>query len=55
MVGEVSFASGVPEPATWVMMLMGLGGLGVALRFRRTPTTVAAWQNARLRAARPPT
>ena len=41
MVGEVSFASGVPEPATWAMMLMGLGGLGVALRLRRRPATAA--------------
>ncbi|WP_394763085.1 PEPxxWA-CTERM sorting domain-containing protein [Phenylobacterium sp.] len=26
---------GVPEPATWAMMLVGFGGLGVALRRRR--------------------
>ncbi len=26
---------GVPEPATWTMMLVGLGGLGAALRSRR--------------------
>lgn len=26
---------GVPEPATWAMMLMGFGGLGAALRRRR--------------------
>ena len=25
---------GVPEPATWALMLMGFGGLGVALRLR---------------------
>ena len=25
----------VPEPATWALMLMGLGGLGAALRSRR--------------------
>ena len=26
---------GVPEPATWAMMLMGFGGLGALLRRRR--------------------
>jgi hypothetical protein len=27
--------SGVPEPAAWSMMLIGLGGLGTAMRARR--------------------
>ena len=32
--------SAVPEPATWAMMLVGFGGLGVALRSRRRTATV---------------
>lgn len=28
---------GVPEPATWAMMLLGFGGIGVAMRRRRKP------------------
>jgi hypothetical protein len=31
--GTWTVASAVPEPATWAMMLVGLFGLGVALRF----------------------
>jgi uncharacterized protein (TIGR03118 family) len=31
----------VPEPSTWVMMLMGLGGLGLAARRRRTPLAIS--------------
>jgi hypothetical protein len=27
----------VPEPATWALMLLGFGGMGAALRRRRTP------------------
>ena len=33
---------GVPEPATWAMMLVGFGGLGVAMRSRRRQAAVAA-------------
>ena len=41
----ISFAGGnpgaVPEPATWAMMLMGFGAMGVALRRRRKLTHIA--------------
>ncbi len=29
---------GVPEPATWAMMILGLGGVGATLRRRRRMT-----------------
>lgn len=31
----------LPEPATWAMMLVGFGGMGVALRRRRKTATIA--------------
>lgn len=31
----------VPEPATWAMMLMGFGAMGVSLRRRRKVTSIA--------------
>jgi hypothetical protein len=34
--------AGVPEPASWTLMLLGFGGLGVILRRRRQPIAVAA-------------
>ena len=33
---------GVPEPATWAMMLMGFGGLGAAMRSHRKTAAIAA-------------
>jgi hypothetical protein len=34
-------ASGVPEPASWAMLLIGFGGIGFALRRQRASTTLA--------------
>jgi hypothetical protein len=31
----------VPEPATWALMLVGLGGIGAAMRFRRRAAIAA--------------
>ena len=38
---SVSVSAAVPEPSTWAMMLLGLGGLGLVPR-RRTKAVVAA-------------
>jgi hypothetical protein len=35
-------AGAVPEPATWAMMLVGFGGLGVAMRSRRKQAAATA-------------
>ncbi len=40
--GTINLAGGVPEPATWAMMLVGFGGLGAMLRRRRAQATFAA-------------
>ncbi len=38
--GNLSFvANAVPEPSTWLMMLMGFGGLGLVIRRRRKDQT----------------
>lgn len=37
---SVSQVAAVPEPSTWAMMMMGLGGLGWALRRRRASMAV---------------
>ncbi len=34
--------TGVPEPASWAMMLLGLGGLGAVMRRRRSQAAFAA-------------
>lgn len=36
-----AFANGVPEPATWTMMIMGFGGIGAMLRRRRQAVALA--------------
>lgn len=37
----VSQNAAVPEPATWALMLIGFGGIGVAMRRRVTGTTIS--------------
>jgi hypothetical protein len=35
--GNLTFRLAVPEPATWALMLLGFGGIGMAMRRRRRP------------------
>ncbi len=42
LVSNVSLTGAVPEPATWGLMIVGLGGLGALARRRRATTAVAA-------------
>lgn len=37
-----AFATAVPEPATWAMMLLGFGMIGAAVRYRRRANIVLA-------------
>ncbi|HEX7947292.1 MAG TPA: PEPxxWA-CTERM sorting domain-containing protein, partial [Phenylobacterium sp.] len=32
---SIDTTGGVPEPATWAMMILGFGGIGAVLRRRR--------------------
>ena len=42
LLDSVSLTTGVPEPSTWAMMILGFVGLGyAALRSRRTPVSIA--------------
>lgn len=34
-------AGGIPEPATWLMLIFGFGAIGAALRVRRHPASIA--------------
>jgi hypothetical protein len=38
----IKIGSGTPEPASWALMILGLGGIGGALRRNRKSTTAAA-------------
>lgn len=40
-VAPSSSVSGVPEPATWTMMLLGFALVGFGIRYRRVATSVA--------------
>ena len=33
--GTLSFGNAVPEPATWALMLLGIGGIGAGMRRRK--------------------
>ena len=41
---DITFSTlggGVPEPASWALMLVGFGGLGMAMRRRRAVALAA--------------
>lgn len=38
----VRVGSAVPEPSTWAMMLLGFGGIGIAVRRKRAPVLARA-------------
>ncbi len=40
-IGSIAAVSGVPEPATWAMMLLGFGGIGYSMRRRRLAVGIA--------------
>ncbi len=40
-IDNVAIAGGVPEPATWAMLILGFGVIGGAMRRRRAPAGVA--------------
>ena len=40
-VGATLTGGGIPEPATWAMMILGMGGIGAMARRRRTELAIA--------------
>ena len=42
LAGAAGTVSAVPEPATWMMMLLGFGAIGFSVRRRRNATTALA-------------
>jgi len=40
-VGATLTGGGIPEPATWAMMIMGMGGIGAIMRRRRSELALA--------------
>jgi len=40
LIGGLTLTESVPEPATWAMMLLGFGAMGLAFRRRRTTVTL---------------
>jgi hypothetical protein len=42
LLDNVSVTTGVPEPASWAMLLMGMAAVGAGLRLRREPTRAIA-------------
>ena len=41
LLDNVTLAGGIPEPATWAMMVIGFGGMGGILRYRRRQLALA--------------
>ena len=41
--GSVGFISGIPEPATWAMMISGFGMIGGAMRYNRRRTVKVSY------------
>ena len=44
MLSEVQFTAAVPEPSTWIMMLLGFAGLGFGM-YRRNASACQQWHD----------